>query len=729
MRRGARRGPRLSIGAKLLLSTLALAVIPWLGYRYVQDLEDYLRAEQERRLLERARLIAAFLGERAPLFEALPGAGPGALRAAGHIYVRPLETPVQVDGYADDWRLYAERALALQPIEAKTGAGPGRGETRARYRLGTHGTDLYALFEVVDDRRVYRHPQRSLEHADHLRIGLLDPQGRFRRYRLATIAPGWVGAWRLPEGPGQSQGPVAEPRIRGEWQETPGGYTVELRIPVAMIGRRLAFAVADVDDPDAGGPVTVLATTDTERAEALGTIVIPDPAVDASLRRFERPGTRVWVLDRAYRVIAVVGELQRLEEPGLEGDAVPEGAERGGGLAPLVYRLVLRQPVTRFEDELSSASRLDTPVVATALAGTASAGRRQSADRRLSIVTAAQPVVAGGGTIGAVAVEETSNSVLILQNRAIEVLVNLGVLAFVLTAAVLLAFAARLSWRVRRLRDQAEGAIGGDGRVRGRIGRWRSGDELGDLARSFSDLLDRLAQYNRYLETMAGKLSHELRTPVTVVRSSLDNLESVELDETARTYVARARQGVERLAGTLARMSEATRLEQTIREERPRRFDLAEVVGGCVEGYRLAHPARRFQLELPPGAAGGVPVSGSPELLAQLLDKLVDNALDFAQPDAAIEIMVRTDGGQALLEVANLGAPLPRDMQQSLFDSMVSLREHRDGQSHLGLGLYVARLIAEFHGGRIEARDREDAPGARLLVRLPRVGPEDRAQG
>jgi len=101
-------------------------------------------------------------------------------------------------------------------------------------------------------------------------------------------------------------------------------------------------------------------------------------------------------------------------------------------------------------------------------------------------------------------------------------------------------------------------------------------------------------------------------------------------------------------------------------------------------------------------------VLGSPDLAAQLLDKLVENAVDFsAAPGgggAAVRVSLGSAGGFAALAVENRGPLLPETMRGKLFESMVSVRAGRDGAGpHLGLGLYVARLIAEFHGGAIGA--------------------------
>ena len=84
------------------------------------------------------------------------------------------------------------------------------------------------------------------------------------------------------------------------------------------------------------------------------------------------------------------------------------------------------------------------------------------------------------------------------------------------------------------------------------------------MARSFSMLLGRLNEYTGYLRTLAGKLAHEIRTPLTIVRSSLDNLESEPVSEAARTYMKRARQGSERLTAILVAMGAATRVEEAI---------------------------------------------------------------------------------------------------------------------------------------------------------------------
>jgi signal transduction histidine kinase len=113
-------------------------------------------------------------------------------------------------------------------------------------------------------------------------------------------------------------------------------------------------------------------------------------------------------------------------------------------------------------------------------------------------------------------------------------------------------------------------------------------------------------------------------------------------------------------------------------------------------------------------------VEGAPDLFAQLLDKLVDNADDFGAPGTPITLQLEPAGESATLSVTNLGGPLPAGMRDRLFASMVSLRRDKGGpKPHLGVGLYIARLITEFHRGAIRADDLPGGKGVCITVVLP----------
>ena len=452
-----------------------------------------------------------------------------------------------------------------------------------------------------------------------------------------------------------------------------------------------------------------VATALHERPQLLASASGRDDEVDAILRGLQRTSSRIWVVDRGYQIIAAAGSLQR------PVDVATEAPWWQPLLAPLLGWLIPRPTEdfveSRPEDVLATGGD-----VAAAMQGTPATRTRQTRDGRAVVISAAHPVWSGDEVTGAVVTEETTNSVMSVKSAALERLLLLTLAAFAGAGIVLMAFATRLSMRIRRLRDEAESAIDARGHIVTRLAGSGAGDEIGDLSRSFSAVLERLAEHHSYLESMAGRLSHELRTPIAVVRSSLENLKISREDQDL--YIERAEQGLARLNRILERMTEASRLEQSLRALERERFDLAAVVRGCVEGYRLAYPQATFALELPPGRR--VEVEGAPDLAAQLLDKLVENAVDFSQGSAPVRVTLDDAAGTAALTVSNQGPPLPDKMRTRLFESMISMREATGtGTPHLGLGLYVARLIAEFHGGTIAASNLAGGEGVALGVRLP----------
>jgi two-component system sensor histidine kinase ChvG len=448
-----------------------------------------------------------------------------------------------------------------------------------------------------------------------------------------------------------------------------------------------------------------VATALHERPWLLASAAGRDDEIDAILRGLQRASSRIWVVDRRYQVIAAAGSLRRATDVASEA---PWWQSLIGWLIP--------RPTEDFaegqpEDVLATGAD-----VAAALQGTPATRTRHTRDGRAVVMSAAHPIWNGDEVAGAVVTEETTNSVMSVKSAALERLLLWTRAAFAGAAVLLMAFATRLSVRIRRLRDEAESAIDARGRITRLAAGSEAADEIGDLSRSFSAVLERLAEHHAYLEAMAGRLSHELRTPIAVVRSSLENLKLGVGDDASR-YIERAEQGLARLGRILERMTEASRLEQSLQSVERSRYDLAAVVRGCVEGYRIAYPQAAFALELP---AGRLEVDGAPDLAAQLLDKLVENAVDFSRGAAAVRVALEQAGGAAVLTVSNKGPLLPDKMRTRLFESMISVRDAPGTATpHLGLGLYVARLIAEFHGGSIAATNLAGGDGVAVGVRIP----------
>ena len=456
--------------------------------------------------------------------------------------------------------------------------------------------------------------------------------------------------------------------------------------------------------------VALFAGADPDAAASLGSAYAPSEEIERFLDIMARSASRVWVVDTRSRVRGLSGNLR--DAKGRNAKRDEDARSFAAALVKPLVALIVRAPDVPAGDE-------STPVRAQidrALIGVSTTQWRGTKDREVAILSAAQPIFVGDDIVGAVVVEETTGSIQLLKQSALEDLIAVTLLVCAGVFAALLFFASRLAVRIRRLHREAEGAIDSQGRIRGSISRTDARDEIGDLARTMAAVLGRLKEYNAYLEEMAGRLSHELRTPVAVVRSSLDNLRAQPLDDAARVYLDRAEEGVERLSRLISRLSEGTRLERMLESTERERFDLAALVAGCVEGYRAAYPGRRFELA---SVASPVWLAGVPDAVAQLLDKLVENAIDFAPADSVIRIALEAEGKRARLAVENAGPPLPEAMLPKLFDSMVSMREEgarREG--HLGLGLYIVRLVAEHHGGGVRAFNLPEGAGVRFEVGL-----------
>ena len=692
----------LTIRSKVLLLSLTLFSIPYVGYEYVREMEKYLRDNLETSLMDTARAIASVLNDRPSLFSRNLA---DTVRDDSALMTYSLKTPIRLDGKLDDWQEYLDKARVYGEKDILRDQGNYTQESLSfKHLIAKYRGYLYALFIVTDDMIIYRdstslYPDRN----DHVQIVMKEPDGQVYRYIIAPNVPGWVSAYKV-QSYTKSFPPQLETRIQGVWEAIKDGYLLELRIPLNMVGEKLGFAIADVDNPNRRDVKTLMGTSAIHNIDTVGNIFIPSPEIEQIIRSLgHTPGRRVWVVDKQRRVLAQHGDLHR-EFP----------------YHPLnfLYSLLLPPVSENFKDEQAYAFRLEGEQVVYTLNGDESVRWRSTSDERAVIVSAAHPVLVNNQVQGAVIVEETSNNIQTVQRQAIANLFNKTLIIFGVVTLLLLAFANHISVRLRRLRNQAETAIDMNGRVRTTVIGSSTNDEIGDLSHSFSTILEKLQQYNTYLESMASRLSHELRTPIAVVRSSLENLEQESLPEESLIYIERAKDGINRLNTIFTRLSEATRLEQALQTAERELFNLTKLVTSCLEGYRLAYPRQQFKAEI---GARSIVLDGAPDLIAQMLDKLIANAVDFAEPNTPIIIQLSQEKQTIRLSVSNQGASLPTGMTERLFESMVSLRSQSVPQKepHLGLGLYIVRLIVGYHGGQVKALNITQPPGAIFTALLP----------
>ncbi|WP_026376505.1 proteobacterial dedicated sortase system histidine kinase [Aestuariibacter salexigens] len=711
---------KVSIRVKLLFISVLLFAIPWLGYQYVWELESYLRAGQEQTMVGTARAVATALHERPSLFDN-QAAYLADVRPGTDLYAHKIMEPIQLDGRLNDWFDYQHYMLSYEQANLVQEFLPYQRESlHFRHMVGQYQQFLYAMFEVTDNRVVFRHPDSlRVDRNDYLQLAMINPQGEFNRFVVAPYEDGWVNAYLLENDENSIRAITPETRIQGYWRSTEQGYTVELRFPLSMVDSNIAFAIADVDDNRTRQPQYMIGTADPAKQDALGTVLVPSPQIENILKGLRYSNSRVWVVDKHMRVLARSGDI--LSATGMR--PLPETTTQNWlqyieqrWLLPLYYQ-VLTKPPANFVDELEGATSLKGNDILQALNGTPASLWRLSPDNKAVILSAAHPIYINEQVMGAVVVEQTTNGIRTVRNRALERLFHVILAVMSLTTLALLLFASRISNRIRALRDQTEAAIDPRGKIIGTVTPSESGDEIGDLSRTFHTVLDKLTQYNAYLEHMASRLSHELRTPVAIVNSSLENLSLNQQDEEDQPFIERAKQGTQRLSRILQSMSEATRLEQAIQHSDKETFDVNDVVKGCVEGYRYAYPSNTFSFV---ESISNLPLAGAPDLFAQMLDKIISNAVDFSTPESDIRLHLWKKGTSSYLSITNLGTPLPDNSHLHLLDSMVSVRnESQMQEGHLGLGLYIARIIAEYHGCAIGIENLPDHTGVCVTLSIP----------
>jgi two-component system, OmpR family, sensor histidine kinase ChvG len=490
---------------------------------------------------------------------------------------------------------------------------------------------------------------------------------------------------------------VEEPRIQAFWLQTSSGYHLEARIPLSLVGSRLWVEVLDGGGDDKAG-------VDAVAVPEGGHLFFMTQGLNELLGTFIRDGTRVTVIDTNALKLGMAGQVSA-RAPGEAEEPVPW------------YRHLMTVDTSSFPPQSTTESR-GGESVSVALGGQPHAQWVRNALNQELLLTAAAPILIDGRPRGAVLLEQAGDQQLRYRDRAVTRLFNLTLLATAAAVIVMFGFATWISVRLGRLRDAADSAVGADGKIRLDMPESAGGDEIGDLSRGFERLLGRLNEHTQYLRTLGGKLSHELRTPLTIVRSSLDNLESEGLRDDQRLYITRAREGTQRLQSILSALGAAARVEESIKQAERVNFDLRGVVSSAVAAYRDGFPLTRFALEVPPDPCF---IRGAPELLVQLLDKLIENAVDFCPAAGTINVRLERAHSSYLLQVINDGPPIPAEVLGRLFESLFEHRQGRDDKPHFGLGLYIVRLGAEFHGGTAVAGNRPDGAGAMFTVTLPLI--------
>jgi two-component system sensor histidine kinase ChvG len=283
---------------------------------------------------------------------------------------------------------------------------------------------------------------------------------------------------------------------------------------------------------------------------------------------------------------------------------------------------------------------------------------------------------------------------------------------------------------VRRLADAAESVRR---RIRSRVeipDFTRRRDEIGHLSGAFRDMTNALYSRIEAIESFAADVSHELKNPLTSLRSAVETLPLAKTDESRGRLLNIIQHDVKRLDRLITDISDASRLDAELQRQEAAPVDFAKLLNTLVA---VSNEVKRddgvtVTLRFEGGGQRAFQVPGHDSRLGQIVDNLIENARSFSPPGGTVRVTCRRLKNDIEIFVDDDGPGVRPDVVEKIFERFYTDRPHQGFGQNSGLGLSISKQIAEAHGGaiRVENRpgpaDADGAPtvlGARFVVRLP----------
>ncbi|MGA8494983.1 MAG: sensor histidine kinase [Xanthobacteraceae bacterium] len=283
---------------------------------------------------------------------------------------------------------------------------------------------------------------------------------------------------------------------------------------------------------------------------------------------------------------------------------------------------------------------------------------------------------------------------------------------------------------VRRLAEAAESVRR---RIRSRVeipDFTRRHDEIGHLSGAFRDMTNALYSRIEAIESFAADVSHELKNPLTSLRSAVETLPLAKTDESRARLLAIIQHDVRRLDRLISDISDASRLDAELQRQDAAPVDFAKLLSTLVA---VANEVKRddgvtVTLRFEGGAGRAFFVPGHDSRLGQIVDNLIENARSFSPPNGTVRVICRRVKNNIEISVDDDGPGVRPDVLDKIFERFYTDRPHQGFGQNSGLGLSISKQIAEAHGGtiwvenRTGALDADGVPkvlGARFVVRLP----------
>ena len=461
--------------------------------------------------------------------------------------------------------------------------------------------------------------------------------------------------------------------------------------------------------------------------EAADLHLVPDIASRLVSRLAAPMGARV-------RLFALDGTLladsRRLLGPGglVEIEEL-EPLDRGGWLRRMIedaYDVVVGLfpgPASEPYAEAAVQRAEHYPEVEQALSGRKSSVVRSTRDGSL-LLSVADPVQHYKQVVGAVLLSRKGVEIETAM-RAVRLNI-LAVFAAALAVTVLLSLylAGTIARPIRRLAAAAERVRHGQGRKTPIPDLTARKDEIGDLSAALREMTAALWQRMDAIERFAADVAHEIKNPLSSLRSAVETAHRVQDPEQQRRLLAIIFDDVRRLDRLITDISDASRLDAELSRAEPERVDIGRMLETLVDIHRTtsaADGAPSLRLEAGPEP---LEVRGMEDRLVQVFRNLLNNAVSFSPPGGRIAIRASRSGDAVLVAIEDEGPGIPAGKEEAIFERFYSERPASEKfGTHSGLGLSISRQIVEAHGGRIAAENRRDPQGAvlgaRFVVRLP----------
>ncbi len=397
-----------------------------------------------------------------------------------------------------------------------------------------------------------------------------------------------------------------------------------------------------------------------------------------------------------------------------------------------VYQLFVQLlPDNSYQDESSIPieSPGDYPEVRIALGGEIGDAVRRRADGGLILYVAA-PIQHYRQVLGALLLSSEGGDVEQAVRNVRFTIFEAFAIAFVLTVLLSLYLAQTIALPLRRLADAAERIRRGHGRQVTLPAYTKRQDEIGDLARALHDMTGALWQRMDATERFAADVAHEIKNPLSSVRSAIETAVRITDPEKRQQMLLLVLDDIERLTRLINDISDASRLDAELSRNSMQKVSIAHVLEAMVEVHQATNTGKSVaRIELVRSsprntAAGDLAVWGHEDRLVQVFRNIIANAISFSPATGTIRIVASRQSGYIVVTIDDEGPGIPPGKLDAIFTRFYSERpEGEKFGTHSGLGLSISKQIVESHHGTIHAENRMDRSGkvlgARFVIRLP----------